>query len=563
MKKVGFKRIKSKLILSFSIVVLLVIGLGVYNLISVKNSNNMAEGIVNQEVPLLVADQKLATTMANRLAAVRAYVLFGNPNYKEQFHEYTEMGKQYQAEAEALETSKEFNQLIVETVMWREAIISEVFEEYDKGNKDVALRNLEKLAEDGTALINGYEGIASAREQITNEQGRNIISNGESTFKMVALVTVIVVIISMVAAVLVSSIISNPIIRVMERMQLVAAGDLSHEPLAVHTRDEVGQLIVATNEMSANTRELLHKINSVSTTVTAQSEELTQSSNEVNAASEQVAATMQELAYGIENEAQSAADLATIMEVFTTKVEEANVKGDSIQRASQQVLGKTAEGTQLMEISTDQMNKIDTIVHDAVLKIKGLDTQTQEISKLVVVIKEIADQTNLLALNAAIEAARAGEHGKGFAVVAEEVKKLAEQVAISVTDITGIVDTIQSESSMVTISLEDGYTEVQRGTEQLQVTSNTFTEIRNSVNDVVNNISIISENLSDISASSEEMSGSVEEIAAISEQSAAGVQETAASMQQTSSSMEEVAGSSAQLAQLAEELNGLVQQFKI
>jgi methyl-accepting chemotaxis protein len=119
MKKVGFMRIKSKLILSFSIVVLLVIGLGVYNLISIKNSNNMAEGIVNQEVPLLVADQKLATTMANRLAAVRAYVLFGNPSYKEQFYEYTEMGKQYQAEAEALETSKEFDQLIVETVTWR------------------------------------------------------------------------------------------------------------------------------------------------------------------------------------------------------------------------------------------------------------------------------------------------------------------------------------------------------------------------------------------------------------------------------------------------------------
>lgn len=226
------------------------------------------------------------------------------------------------------------------------------------------------MAEDGTALINGYEGIASAREQITNEQGRNIISNGDSTFKMVALVTVIVVLISMVAAVLVSSIISKPIIRVMERIQLVAAGNLSHEPLAVDTRDEVGQL--TTNEMSANTRELLHKINSVSETVTAQSEELTQSSNEVNAASDQVAVTMQELAYGIENEAQSAADLATIMEVFTTKVEEANVKGDSIQQASQQVLGKTAEGTQLMEISTNQMNKIDAIVHDAVLKIKRI-----------------------------------------------------------------------------------------------------------------------------------------------------------------------------------------------
>lgn len=65
-----------------------------------------------------------------------------------------------------------------------------------------------------------------------------------------------------------------------------------------------------------------------------------------------------------------------------------------------------------MEMSTDQMKKIETLVHDAVLKINGLGTQSQEISKLVVVIKKIADQTNLLALNAAIEAASAGEHGK-------------------------------------------------------------------------------------------------------------------------------------------------------
>ncbi|MBS4210460.1 methyl-accepting chemotaxis protein [Bacillus sp. FJAT-50079] len=563
MGKVGFKSIRGKLIFSFSIVVLLVIGLGIYNLVSVKNVNDMTEDIVNQEVKLLIADQKLATTMANRLATVRAYILFGDPKFKEQFYEYTERSKQYQADAEALEASAEFNQLMAETVTWRDAIVSEVFDEYDKGNEEVARQNLRRLAEDGTALINGYEEMADNREQITNKKGSAIIANGDDTFKMVSVVTVFVVVISMIAAVLVSSVISKPIIRVMERMKLVATGDLSHEPLTEQARDEVGQLVVATNEMSASTRELLNKISSVSETVTGQSEELTQSSNEVNAASEQVAVTMQELAHGIENEAQSATDLATIMEVFTTKVEEANMKGDSIHQASQQVIGKTAEGTQLMERSTEQMNKIDAIVHDAVLKIKGLDTQSQEISKLVVVIKEIADQTNLLALNAAIEAARAGEHGKGFAVVAEEVKKLAEQVAISVTDITGIVDTIQSESSMVTVSLQDSYTEVQRGTEQLQVTSNTFTEIRNSVNDMANNISIISENLADISTSSEEMSGSVEEIAAISEQSAAGVQETAASMQQTSSSMEDVASSSAQLAQLAEELNGLVQQFKI
>ena len=290
---------------------------------------------------------------------------------------------------------------------------------------------------------------------------------------------------------------------------------------------------------------------------------MTQSANEVNAGSQQIATTMQELAYGTESEARTASDLASLMGVFSVSVQEANTLGDNVKESSNEVIHMTREGSQLMETSTKQMYKIDQIVQESVQKVQGLDSKSQEISKIVSVIQEIAGQTNLLALNAAIEAARAGEHGRSFAVVADEVRKLAEQVSASVTDITTIVVGIQEESSSVTEALQDGYKEVVQGTTQIQTTRETFAEINSSITEMANSIHMISENLSTIAQNSEKMNGSISEIAAISEETAAGVEQTSASSQQISSSMEEVSNSSDDLAKLAEKLNGLVLKFKL
>lgn len=357
--------------------------------------------------------------------------------------------------------------------------------------------------------------------------------------------------------------ISRPIKQVTEHMDHLANGDLSQGSINMKAKDETGQLADAMNDMQTKLRDMVSNISGVSETVTSQSEELTQSANEVKAGSEQIATTMQELASGSETQASHAGELSSLMGTFQNETKEAHANGDHIYQSSNQVLDLTNEGRQLMETSTRQMARIDEIVHEAVQKVATLDVQSQKISNLVSVIKDISDQTNLLALNAAIEAARAGEHGKGFAVVADEVRKLAEQVSESVTDITGIVESIQTETGNVTESLKDGYGEVQEGTNQIKTTGETFNQISDAVTDMANSIKIVSENLAAISENSEKMNASIQEIAAVSEESAAGVEETSASSEQTSSAMEEVAESSDQLAKLAEELNGMVRRFKL
>ena len=559
-----FKSIKTNILLGFSLVILLAIILGVYNLISINQINHDTNNIVNKELPLLIADEKSALNTAQRLAAARAYVLYGDPQFKEQFHQYTEESVVYQENILELNPTDEVKQLINQTLEWQEIIINDVFNVYDEGNKELAIQNLNKKVAPISALImDDYEKMSNNRETIIGESGKGIIDNGNSILLTAMIISILVVVLGLFIALVTSNKIAKPIRTVMCRMKLIADGDLSQEPLKITQRNEIGQLIDATNEMSENTRKLLLQINTTVETVSSHSEELTQSANEVKIGSEQVASTMQELASGAEVQANIASTLSATMSDFSHKAEKANTNGIQIHQASNEVLTMTKEGTDLMRSSTEQMTKIDHIVHETVQKVNILDTHTQDISKLVVVIREVADQTNLLALNAAIEAARAGEHGRGFAVVADEVRKLAEQVSVSVTDITNIVTNIQNGFNQVTLSLQDGYKEVEKGTKGIKMTAETFEVINTFVKEMVSKMVAVTDHLSELATNSKDMNHSIQEVAATAEQSAAGIEQTSAASQQTSSSMEEIANSSEQLSKQAEQLNTLVRQFKL
>ncbi len=455
-----------------------------------------------------------------------------------------------------------------------------LLEEVDKFNKEMDTLFLEQivgnyspdgmsfyhinLLGDSTEEIMAY--LDALRKTVNEERAESVntaMSSHRAALIILAGSMVSSIVIGIIMIVFVSRSVATNLRKVVQMSDDIASGNLTTEPLTYQGKDEISKLGISMNAMQNNIKHIVQRISKTAKSVSEQSEELLQSSNEVKDGSEQIAATMEELASGTETQANYAGDLAHTMKDFTTKITEASQSGEKISQTTGKVVKETEDGNKLMQLSINQMTSIDAIVKEAVNKVHGLDLQSREITKLVSVIKDIAAQTNLLALNAAIEAARAGEHGNGFAVVADEVRKLAEQVTVSVGDITTIVTNIQKESSTVATTLEAGYQEVESGTQQIISTGATFESIKNAIETMTTNIRMMTNGLTQMAKDSDQMNGSIQEIASISEESAAGVEETSASAEQATSSMVEIADGSNQLAQSAEELNELVKEFKL
>jgi twitching motility protein PilJ len=231
----------------------------------------------------------------------------------------------------------------------------------------------------------------------------------------------------------------------------------------------------------------------------------------------------------------------SIQEVAGNAREAANVAAQATEAA--------ARGGEAVDRTVASILEIREVAAEATRKVKRLAESSQEISKIVALISQIASRTNLLALNASIEAARAGEAGRGFAIVADEVRQLADRAAKASKEIEQIVLQIQSETSNVMTAMEEGTQVVIEGTRRAEQAKNSLDEII----EVSHQIDRLVRAISQATVQQTETSRAVAHL----------MQSVALTANETSEEAQKVAASLQQLVGIARELQASVGRFRV
>jgi methyl-accepting chemotaxis protein len=204
--------------------------------------------------------------------------------------------------------------------------------------------------------------------------------------------------------------ITKPIHDAVHMARTVAAGDLSSQ-VAVHGKDEVGQLLTALQEMNDSLIHIVHQVR-------VGADSMATATSEIAAGNMDLSSRTEEQASALEQTAASMEELAETVKQNFESGKHANALADSA-----------------AEVAVRGGAVVSKVVHT----MEAINTSSNKIADIIGLIDGIAFQTNILALNAAVEAARAGEQGRGFAVVASEVRNLAGRSAAAAKEIKDLI----------------------------------------------------------------------------------------------------------------------------
>lgn len=382
-------------------------------------------------------------------------------------------------------------------------------------------------------------GTGSYVDDIDAVMAKTIDSEHKKLVNNVILYTIITLF-SIISAVTLSLLFSKHMIKelggepadISEMASRIAAGDLN---ITHDTSKSSTGIHAAMIAMAAKLRSLVG--------------EISRSSHDVSTAAEQVSATAVRIATGSEEVAAQTATVATAGEEMSATSNDIAHNCQMAAEGATRAAEAATQGTDIVNATIAAMGKISTTVQSSAKTVVNLGARSEQIGEIIGTIEDIADQTNLLALNAAIEAARAGEQGRGFAVVADEVRALAERTTRATKEISEMIKAIQKETQAAVGEMEAGVHQVDEGTREAAKSGEALSDILEQINAVAMQVSQIATAAEEQTATTSEISNNMMQITDVIHQTSRGSHESAAA--------------AAQLHGYADELQGMVRQFRM
>lgn len=376
-------------------------------------------------------------------------------------------------------------------------------------------------------LVSYQQAAVKDTYEKSRAHGKKLIFVGLSVFA----VSIVILLISVG---MLSSNIHRGIRGLKDTLAKVAQGDLN-VTVPFKRNDELGEMALSLDDTTAHLKKIVEGVKQAADKAALSSANLSHQLEQVisrgatrNERVMHVAAAMEEISTANSEVASSAGDAG-----------EAVHRNEEYARQGDANMGKNRAA----------MEKVVATAHNSVNIVSNLNDSIQKIGQITTVIKEIADQTNLLALNAAIEAARAGEQGRGFAVVADEVRKLAERTSNSTSEISGVVESIRTETEAAVASMSEVEREVQESANFNRLTGEALKQIVEAANQVTGLVGHIAESTREQTSATEDVARNMEEISALTEENSANIRQ--------------VGQAADDVSHIATELQHLVGQFRV
>ncbi|HDM8129392.1 HAMP domain-containing methyl-accepting chemotaxis protein [Vibrio harveyi] len=400
------------------------------------------------------------TSLANALSALRDFLLYGQQDHLDKYHDLIKYHNQSVAEIDSKldrltdndqslwSLFKEMQQLYFPLA--EQVIALRQSPEWNESNLLMA----NELLPAADALDQSLETIVLAQQSRADQSGQGI----NQSIKNVLTTMLIAAALVLFSAVAISKYMGNTIGRrvknLSERAKTIASGDVSQPPLTVVGKDELADLTDSINRMNQ----------SLASIVAGVSEKANQVDTSMGALLESAQVTSSNVEQQQTSIVEMGSQLDEIALAARNTLDQAN---QSVQKLSDSK-GEIEQGRDALEQNKVTMESLHGSIETASTQVTQLSKESEAIGRVTEVIEGLAEQTNLLALNAAIEAARAGDQGRGFAVVADEVRMLATRTTQSTTEINGIINAIQRSTNSVVEEIEHSQSLAEQGAEHIE-----------------------------------------------------------------------------------------------